>query len=312
MQRYEGRVGEAGGARLDVYVAETLGILTRSQLKSHLASASVNGKPAKLSRAVHPGDLLALEWEDAETPSFDPEDIPLSVLYEDDRAIVIDKPQGMVVHPAHGNWHGTLANALLGRLIKERGKRGAEAAPDRAGIVHRLDKDTSGIIIAAKDAVSQAFLSRQFQDRKVGKEYLAITYAPLPASSGRMENQLGRDPRDRKRFAVLPQGGKVAITDWKVLAAYGPYRVVALRLHTGRTHQIRVHLKALGCPILGDPLYGRRDPRFPDATLMLHSRRLRILLPGHDEPSMFKSALPERFHRVLEALEEEFGPSTIG
>lgn len=307
MERYEGRVERASGTRLDVYVAETLGILSRSQLKARLVSASVNGKPAKLSRALRAGDILALEWEDAEHPGFEPEDIPLHVVYEDDRVIVVDKSQGMVVHPAHGNWSGTLANALLGRLISRRG----ESAPplDRAGVVHRLDKDTSGLIIAAKDVQAQAFLSAQFRDRKVFKEYIAITCAPLPAPSGRVENLLARDPRDRKRFAVVARGGRLAITDWKVLASYGPYRVVGLRLHTGRTHQIRVHLKHLGCPILGDSVYGRRDRRFPDATLMLHSRRLGILLPGREEPSLFKSPLPERFREVLARLKAEFGPA---
>ena len=296
MGSYHGVVEDSEGLRLDKYIAETLGLLSRSQLKSRLVSASVNGFEAKLSRLLHPGDDVCVEWTDEVDPGFVPEEIPLSVLYEDARSIVIDKPQGMVVHPARGNWRGTLANALLYRILQEHSgiPLSENAVPDRAGIVHRLDKDTSGVLIAAKDAEAQAFLSTQFRNRKVFKEYLAITVRPPPTPSGRIENTLGRDPGDRKRFAPVTRGGKIAVTDWKVLAAYGPYRVVALRLHTGRTHQIRVHLKTLGCPILGDPVYGRRDGRFPDATLMLHARRLRILLPGRSDPSLFSARVPER------------------
>ena len=314
MASFEGIVEGPGNARLDVYVSETLRLLSRSQLKARLRSAAVNGKPAKPSRVLREGDRLSLTWEEEIPAGLEPEDIPLSVLYEDERVIVVDKAQGMVTHPAHGNWSGTLANALAGRRPgggAEAGDRGSApgAAPDRAGIVHRLDKDTSGLLIAAKDAEAQEFLSAQFRDRRVLKEYLALCSRPLPAPSGRVEGRMGRDPRDRKRFAPVETGGKVAVTDWKVLERLGPYALVALRPRTGRTHQLRVHMKALGCPILGDPLYGRRDPRFPEATLMLHARWLRILLPGHSEPSMFTAEVPERFRRVLAALRAEFGES---
>ncbi len=314
MASFEGIVEGPGNVRLDVYVSETLRLLSRSQLKARLRSAAVNGKPAKPSRVLREGDRLSLTWEEEIPAGLEPEDIPLSVLYEDERVIVVDKAQGMVTHPAHGNWSGTLANALAGRRPgggAEAGDRGSApgAAPDRAGIVHRLDKDTSGLLIAAKDAEAQEFLSAQFRDRRVLKEYLALCSRPLPAPSGRVEGRMGRDPRDRKRFAPVETGGKVAVTDWKVLESLGPYALVALRPRTGRTHQLRVHMKALGCPILGDPLYGRRDPRFPEATLMLHARRLRILLPGHSEPSMFTAEVPERFRRVLAALRAVFGES---
>ncbi len=313
MESFEGTVEGPGGTRLDVYVAETLGLLTRSQFKARLRSARVNGKPVKASRILKTGDSLSLSWEEEPPSGLEPEDIPLTVLYEDARTIVLDKAQGMVTHPAHGNWRGTLANALAGRLSAARRSRDeggpdgrSSGAPDRAGIVHRLDKDTSGVIIAAKDAEAQEYLSAQFRDRRVLKEYLALVAAPLPAPAGRVEGRMGRDPRDRKRFAPVEKGGKTAVTDWKVLQEYGPYRLVALRPRTGRTHQLRVHMKALGSPILGDPLYGRRDPRFPEATLMLHARRLRILLPGHAEPSTFTAEVPEHFRRALAALRREF------
>ena len=319
MESFEGTVEGSDKVRLDVYVSETLKLLSRSQLKARLVSASVNGISAKLSRTLREGDRLSLFWEEAPPSGLDAENIPLTVLFENDRVIVVDKAQGMVTHPAHGNWSGTLANALAGRF-----SAGGEAevgetpeaetsfkgnAPDRAGIVHRLDKDTSGLLIAAKDAEAQEFLSSQFRDRRVLKEYLAVCTRPPPVPSGRVEGRMGRDPRDRRRFAPVEQGGKIAVTDWKVLERYGPYVLIALRPRTGRTHQLRVHMKALGCPILGDPVYGRRDPRFPQETLMLHARRLRILLPGQTEPYTFTSEVPERFLRVLAALREEF---TIG
>jgi len=308
MNAYEGLVEGPGGARLDVYVAESLRLLTRSQLKTRLLASAVNGRPVKLSRILREGDRLSLSWEEELSPGFEPQDIPLSVIYEDDRVVVVDKPQGMVTHPAHGNWRGTLANALAGRLERAREGRGVGGQPpERAGIVHRLDKDTSGLLIAAKDTETQEFLAAQFRDRRVLKEYLSVTTSAPPAPSGRVEGRMGRDPRDRKRFAPLETGGKAAVTDWKVLESLGPYSLVALRPRTGRTHQLRVHMRALGCPILGDPLYGRRDARFPGATLMLHARRLRILLPGRTEPSTFAAEVPDRFRTVLEALRAEFG-----
>ncbi|MBN2874791.1 MAG: RluA family pseudouridine synthase, partial [Spirochaetales bacterium] len=225
------------------------------------------------------------------------EAIPLRVLYEDANVIVVDKPQGMVVHPAHGNWSGTLANALLGRCEKP------EHAPPRAGIVHRLDKDTSGVIIAARSAAAQEFLSAQFRNRVAEKTYLAIVTRVPRATSGRVDDWLARDPKNRKRFAPAPEGtGKRAISDWRVLATSGGAAVLAMGLRTGRTHQLRVHCRELGCPIFGDPVYGSPDRRLPGATLMLHAYELRVLLPGMDVVSTFRAPVPERFLDAARAL----------
>jgi 23S rRNA pseudouridine1911/1915/1917 synthase len=302
-RRYEGRVESPEPGRADRYIAEELGLMSRSQLKARSAQIYVAGLPAKLSRPLKAGELLAVEWTEEVSSELLPEDLPLSVVYEDERVIVIDKAQGMVTHPGHGNHRGTLANALLYRL-----QAGAAAgAPTRAGIVHRLDKDTSGLIIAAKDAESQAFLAAQFKERLARKEYVAVTKGVPRPASGRIENHLGRDPRERKRFAAVEEGGKAAVTEYRVLAIFGTYALVSLKPRTGRTHQLRVHMAGLGTPILGDPIYGRKDGEFPEATLMLHALRLKIRLPGRPEPELFKAPPPYRFKALLVELERRYG-----
>ncbi|MBN1242319.1 MAG: RluA family pseudouridine synthase [Spirochaetales bacterium] len=305
MGRYSGRVELDSPLRLDRYVAERLGILTRSQFKSRLESALVDGKAAKPSALLSGGETLELAWTDESDRSFEPEDIPLDVVFENGSALVVDKAQGMVVHPAAGNWSGTLANALLGRLA-----RAGLPVPPRAGIVHRLDKDTSGLVVAAKDERALEYLAAQFRERTARKDYLAVLQGRLPAAEGLVENRLGRDPRNRKRFAVVApadgEAGRFSSTRWKVLAerrAGGEtFTLVALRLRTGRTHQLRVHMRHLGCPILGDPIYGKPSARFPKATLMLHARRLRLSFAPGEEPRTIVSMLPARFVEVLGGL----------
>ena len=334
-RRWEGRVeAGAGGMRADLYVAEVLHVLTRSQIKARGAVITVNGRVAKPSCPLSGGEALALEWREEAPAELVPEAIPISIVYEDERVIVVDKAQGMVTHPGHGNHRGTLANALLGHIAGCSNSAGdgdsAEGdcspkvlglAAARAGIVHRLDKDTSGILIAAKDVEAQAYLAAQFKERLTKKEYLAVTCGVPSPREGRIESRLGRDRRDRKRFAALPTGspgGKLAVTDYRVLAVYGPeaggacYAFVSLRPRTGRTHQLRVHLAGLGTPILGDPIYGRPDRAFPDATLMLHAYRLRILLPGQAEPSLFKAPLPPRFKKLLAYLRARYALGDSG
>jgi 23S rRNA pseudouridine1911/1915/1917 synthase len=300
------------GMRLDVYASERMGLFSRSQARGRILEASVNGRQARLSRTLRSGDLLRIRYVDPPPVSLAAEDMALAILYENDDVVVIDKPQGMVVHPGNGNPTGTLLNGLLSycRGIAER--FGSE--DPRPGIVHRLDKDTSGVIIAAKSPEAHAFLARQFHDRMARKHYIAITAGAPADPSGKVADRLGRDPRDRKRFTWVARGGRTALTLYKVLRTYrlpppsqAVYGLVALSPRTGRTHQLRVHLKSLGAPVLGDPIYGRRDESFPAATLMLHARSLRILLPGESEARTFSSKLPERFAVVLRAL-QSFSP----
>jgi len=321
--------------RADVFLAECAKVLSRSQLKARGAVITVNGKEAKPSRILRPGDRVELRWREEPSSTLVPEDIPLSILHEDERCLVVDKAQGMVTHPGHGNRRGTLANAVLGLLARKpavgapaAGGPAANAAalssPSRAGIVHRLDKDTSGLIIVAKDAEAQAFLAAQFKARTTRKEYLAIVRGLPSPERGRISDRLGRDRRDRKKFAPCAEGGKPAVTDYRVMRAWSDpagaprggraesYALVALHPRTGRTHQLRVHMAGLGTPILGDPIYGKRDPRFPDATLMLHAHRLAIVLPGMDEPRAFCAPVPERMKLLLRELQTVFGAGKAG
>jgi 23S rRNA pseudouridine1911/1915/1917 synthase len=339
-------VGPGGASRADAYVADVSGILSRSQIKARGAVIRVNGVEAKCSRPLKEGDELEVLWTEEVASLELAEDIPLSILYEDDRVVVVDKAQGMVTHPGAGNRRGTLANALLFLAQREAACSGGQASgadsragvmdesrraaparapargPVRGGIVHRLDKDTSGVIIAAKDLEAQVFLAGQFKERLARKEYLAIVRGAALPASGRISDRLGRDRRDRKRFASVAEGGKVAITEYKVLACWSvasggeasarggaSYTLVSLRPRTGRTHQLRVHMAGFGAPILGDPIYGRPDARFPEATLMLHAYRLRILLPGRSEASLFKAPVPRRFREMVRALDAAFGPA---
>jgi len=285
--------------RLDRYVSENLRLLSRSQIKARSLSAKINGKPVKLSRPVKQGDILDLCWEDAPPLYLVPQDIPLDIVYEDERCVVVNKAQGMVVHPGAGNRQGTLANALYFRRLK---KNSDKAEGLRPGIVHRLDKETSGLIIAAYDNDAHAFLARQFKDRKVIKTYAAIIHGTPKEKTGRIETFIARDPKNRKRFAVS-NAGKHAVTFYKVIKSAQNYSLVMLRPKTGRTHQLRVHLKHIGHPILGDSVYGYADKNFPNAALMLHSKTLAIILPEETERRIFSSSLPERFKKILTKLE---------
>jgi 23S rRNA pseudouridine1911/1915/1917 synthase len=305
MPVFSGLVDDPGGLRLDRYVSESLGLLSRSQVRARSLSALVNGKPVKRSRILKAGERLELSWDEEPETDILPQDLPLKVLYEDPRVIVVDKAQGMVVHPGAGNPSGTLVNALLYRRMA----RQAAGSPGpglsggvRPGIVHRLDKDTSGVMICAWDDESLAFLSGQFKARKARKRYAAILRGVPKERSGRIETPLCRDSRDRKRFAV-GERGKEALTYYRLIRRWGAHSLALLCPRTGRTHQLRVQMAYLGHPIVGDPIYGSRDPLFPAATLMLHARSLEIDLPG-GQRRIFKSPLPERFWPLIRTLRD--------
>lgn len=299
--------------RLDSFVASSscCADMSRSHLKATVQRIFINGRPAKLSSPVQAGDRLFIVWAEQIPDAVIPEAIPLRIIYEDGAVTVVNKAAGMVTHPAPGNWHGTLANALLARWG---GLSVAATATDspgglpRPGIVHRLDKDTTGVIITARTAAATAWLQNQFKARTVRKEYIALVAGKPPARSGDIRTWIVRDPRNRKRFTAKSTGGqgKYARTLYHCIACYGPYSVIRLRIKTGRTHQIRVHLKQLGCPIVGDTLYGKKDARFPDAPLMLHARLLRIRLPGRTAFTTFRAAIPPQFLAVYRAVRTLF------
>ncbi|MDR1445162.1 MAG: RluA family pseudouridine synthase [Treponema sp.] len=298
MPVFSGIVENTAGLRLDRYVSGCLGLLSRSQFKSRSMIAAVNGKQAKPSRIVKNGDHLDLSWREAEGPNLEAEDLPLNVIYEDPHVIVIDKAQGMVVHPGAGNHSGTLVNALLFRRAALPGD------PLRPGIVHRLDKDTSGVMICAWDTEALAFLAAQFKAGTVRKRYAAILRGVPGEGSGRVKTLLCRDSRNRQRFAV-GEKGKEALSYFTVVRSWNTHSLVLLRPRTGRTHQLRVHMAYLGHPIVGDPLYGSGDPLFPGAAMMLHAKNLGITLPGEQERRVFTSPLPDRFRSLIRTLEKK-------
>jgi len=302
--------GIVPGLRLDRYISEYRKILSRSQIKARNLEALLNGKPVKISRILKGGESLELSWKEAEAIFLIPEKHPLDVIYEDDRVIVLNKAQGMVVHPGAGNRQGTLANALLYRSMEKSISDKAELenaimnvreSAVRPGIVHRLDKDTSGVIIAAWDEDAHAFLSSQFKERKVKKSYAALVRGCPRESSGCIDTQIARSKKDRKTFTVSDREGRKCVTWYKLVRSYGSYSLLLIRPKTGRTHQIRVHLKYLGFPVLGDPIYGSVDPHHKKATLMLHAKRLSIILPGYSGFETFRTPLPDRFKNIIRA-----------
>jgi len=284
--------------RIDTYIADFLKLFSRSQVKRRIIGLRINGRTVKASKHLLPGDGLEITYTSAPETNVDPETIDLTILYEDGNVLVVDKPQGMVVHPASGNWSGTLVNAILGHCGGIRNN--FPPGEVRPGIVHRLDKDTSGVIIAAKNGETREFLSEQFRQRTVGKRYIAIVQGRLPAVRGRIDTWMARDPHNRKRFTCLVPGsggsqGKRAVTLYREIDVLGDRSLVTLRPRTGRTHQLRVHMAHLGCPIVGDKLYGWKARGRGDQTLMLHAYRLRITLPGEQQPRTFQAPIPKRF-----------------
>ena len=305
--------------RLDKYVASLPNGMNRSKLKSGITEILVNGKKSKLSQKINAQDKIDITWEDNIPDNIEPEDIPLDIIYEDENVTVVNKKQGMVTHPACGNWSGTLVNALLfhwGREAVKQVKEGSEQKImefRRPGIVHRLDKETSGIIITAKNRDVEEFLGNQFRNKTLRKEYILIVKGRPPAYAGDIRTQIIRDPKDRKRFKAVTDTdeGKYARTIYHCISSYGNYTLVRVRLKTGRTHQIRVHMKYIGCPIVGDSIYNKIDPIFPDATLMLHSKLLEIKIPGEEKPRTFITKTPERFLQLEKKLKSMYNKKEI-
>jgi 23S rRNA pseudouridine1911/1915/1917 synthase len=288
--------------RIDKILSNQLSELSRSQIDADSSLMLVNGKPAKKSTRASYGDTIELTVFH-ERIGLEPEAVDLNILYEDRQVIVLNKQQGLVVHPAAGNWHETMIHGLLNHC--------REFDTDesiRPGIVHRLDKDTSGTIIAAKNAETQEFLSSQFLNRSVRKRYIAIVKGTLMRRRGTVSTQIVRDPRNRKRFMAVTDSdkGKSAVTKYHLLRQYQGYALMSFELVTGRTHQIRVHAAHLGYPILGDPVYSRKDSRFPEAALMLHALSLEIDIPPADGSTpvrrRFVSPMPDRFKVTLRQL----------
>ena len=307
--------------RIDVYCTERLKDLSRSQLKTGLKSLYVNSQKAKLSRNVQNGDLIELVWDNPIPEYAHPQKLPLNIIYEDENIIVVNKKRGMVSHPAGGNWDGTLVNALnyyrlydsrikdefaveLNKLLSDEVKtiENFFLEPYRMGIVHRLDKETSGLIITARNLKTEKLLKSFFKKRTVKKYYLAVLDG-VPPKMGRIKTSVFRSNSDRKKFSVSADlsKGKIAFSAYKVLKSNGKMSLVLFRIYTGRTHQIRLHAKFLGCPVAGDKVYGKKKTGLNKKTgmpLMLHAYKL-VLPAGSNSKKEFKASLPEDFKQIL-------------
>lgn len=289
----------ATGERLDRFVAAALGGFSRTEVQRliRMGRILVNGKPAKASRRLASGDALTIVLPSPEPQVISAEPIPLDVIYEDADLVAINKPAGMAVHPSAGNRSRTVVNAALARWPEMRRVTGEE----RAGVVHRLDKGTSGVLLLAKTPTALRSLQQQFKERTVYKRYFALVEGVPASSGGLIEAPIGRDPRHRKRMAVVA-GGRPAITRYDVLEALRDYALLSIEPRTGRTHQIRVHLAWLGHPVVGDTTYGprRTHPLLPYP--FLHAAELHINSPSTDERLKFAAPLPEALTAVLATL----------
>ena len=301
--------------RLDVYLTHQVENATRSKVRQAIDGGSVlvNGKPVKASHQVAPGENIEVTLPRPPRQAAEPEDIPLEVLHEDEDLLVVNKPAGMVTHPAYGNYSGTLVNALL-HHCKGLSQVNTSLRP---GIVHRLDKDTSGLMVVAKNDRAHQLLARQFSARTIERAYWALVWGTFSESKGVIEASLGRSKKDRKKVAVTAEG-KHARTEFQVLRRYAYLTLLQLRLHTGRTHQIRVHLAHVGHPVFGDPTYGGRSSTWGGLTgskaqqaarllkllprQALHAKTIGFVHPGTNERISFDSELPNDMASVLSEL----------
>jgi 23S rRNA pseudouridine1911/1915/1917 synthase len=290
--------------RLDKFLVSNFPEHSRSRLQSLIKEGRVTVDEKVVTKSgyiLETGNVIEVQIPPVETTELIPEDIPLEIVFESDDLIVVNKPAGMVVHPAFGHARGTLVHAVLAHAPQMEGI-GGELRP---GIVHRLDKDTSGLIIVAKNDRSLRWLQDQFRLHKVEKIYLALVDGHLPTPEGRIEAPIGRDPSHRQKMAIVPaKKGREAITEYFTREVFPHHTLVEAHLLTGRTHQIRLHLSFLGCPIVGDTVYGHRNPSISIERQFLHAAKMSILLPGETVKRTFEAKLPEDLQSVLETLKK--------
>ncbi|QYR20068.1 RluA family pseudouridine synthase [Paenibacillus sp. sptzw28] len=291
------------GERLDKYVTESLeeGVVSRTQVQDWIktGAVTVNGRQVKPNYKLAAADMVVIVVPEPETAVIDPEPIPLDIAYEDGDVIVINKPRGMVVHPAPGHSSGTVVNALMHHCKDLSGINGVM----RPGIVHRIDKDTSGLLMAAKNDLAHSSLAAQLKDHSVTRKYIALVHGNVPHEHGTVNAPIGRDPHDRKLFTVTEKGSKHAVTHFAVMERFGDYTLLELQLETGRTHQIRVHMKYIGHPLAGDPVYGRSK------TIALKGQALHAAVLGFNHPRtgdyiQFEAPLPADLERELAILRQ--------
>jgi 23S rRNA pseudouridine1911/1915/1917 synthase len=304
-REYHIQFDKQAGERLDKFLADSLTEFSRSRIQQLIAGGfvTVNGSPAKKAgQALDAGAALTVRIPPAAPTELVAEQIPLDIIFENDDLLVVNKPAGMVVHPAVGHASGTLVNAALGHDPEIEGIGGEE----RPGVVHRLDKDTSGLIVLAKNERAHRWLQDQFRLRHVEKTYLALVNGKPPTPSGRVETYIGRDPKNRKRMANVSKAkGRDAISEYKTLESFEHHTLLEFHPYTGRTHQIRLHCAFLKCPIAGDEVYGRKEPKVQMSRHFLHAFRLKITLPNENAPRVFEAPLPVELNRILEELQKD-------
>ena len=286
--------------RLDAYIVEEVDELSRTTVQRLIDEAKilVNGKKQKSSYKPEAGDLISIDMPEARQTKLEAQDIPVPIVYEDNDIIVVNKPKGMVVHPANGNPDGTLVNAILSICKDSLSGIGGEIRP---GIVHRLDKDTSGLLIVAKNDVAHIKMSKQIQDREVTKKYIALVKGVIAENEATIDLPIARSTKDRKKMAVDAKG-KNAITHFKVLKRYDKYTLLELKIDTGRTHQIRVHMSYIGHPVVGDSVYSNGKNEFGIEGQMLHARYLEFKHPITGKELKLEAPIPEYFEEVLDKL----------
>lgn len=294
-------IAEESGERIDALLAQNVPELSRSAAQRLLddGAVSVGGKAVRKNYKCLAGDEIVLLLPEVEDTELLPENIPLDVVFEDEDVIVVNKPRGMVVHPAPGHPNGTLVNALLHHCGDSLSGIGGEKRP---GIVHRIDKDTSGLIIAAKNDRAHLALSAQLADRSLSRVYEAVARGSFRDDGGTVNAPIGRHPTDRKRMAVTDKNSRSAVTHWEVIARYNGYTHIRCRLETGRTHQIRVHMASIGHPLLGDGVYGAKCPDKGLSGQCLHAGELKFIHPKNGECIHLTAPLPDYFEDILRRL----------
>lgn len=294
---------DAAGERLDAFLARTVPELTRSAAQRLLEEGCVrlNGRAAKKNDKLAVGDAVEYTIPEPKAVDIAPKEMPLDIVYEDEDVLVINKPKGLVVHPAAGHSDDTLVNGLLYALGDDLSGINGELRP---GIVHRIDKDTSGLLAVAKNDFAHRHLASQLKDHTMARTYEAIVCGNFREDSGTVNAPIGRHPSDRKKMCVTQRNSKEAVTHWEVVARYRGYTHVRCRLETGRTHQIRVHMAHIGHPILGDTVYGHKKPELGQSTQCLHAGQLCFRHPKDLRPVMVFAPLPEYFTEVLRKLQK--------
>ena len=295
---------DTAGERLDAFLARAVENLSRSGAQKLLEEGCVlvNGKPGKKNDKLTPGDSVSVTIPEPKEVDIVPKDIPLDIVYEDDDVLVLNKPKGLVVHPAAGHQDDTLVNGLLYAMGDSLSGINGELRP---GIVHRIDKDTSGLLAVAKNDLAHTVLASQLKDHTMARTYEAIVCGSFREDSGTVDAPIGRHPSDRKKMCVTQRNSKNAVTHWEVVARYRGYTHVRCNLETGRTHQIRVHMAHIGHPILGDTVYGHKKTELGQSSQCLHAGLLCFRHPRDGRPVIVQAPLPEYFLQVLEKLKKQ-------